>query len=246
MPTRLPVQIDRSTPVPLYFQLAEQLAASINDGVLKPGDQFEGELALAQRLGLSRPTVRRAIHELVGQGLLLRKRGIGTTVANAMVHRQVGLTSLYDDLARDRRRPRTTVLSLDSDARDELAATALGLPRDSPLIAIARLRHAGQTPLAVLHNWLPARCGEVSERELERDGLYALLRTRGIRPVVAQQSIGARNATAQERRLLDITRSQPVLTMSRQAYDAEGRGVEFGMHCYRADQYAVDVMVYEH
>src|SRR4051794_7524634 len=59
----LPIQIDRTSPVPLYHQLAEQLIAAITGGTLRPGDPFENELAMADRLGLSRPTVRRAIAE---------------------------------------------------------------------------------------------------------------------------------------------------------------------------------------
>ena len=78
----IPVIIDRSSPVPLYHQLSEQLTAAIADGTLKPGDPFENELALAERLDLSRPTVRRAIAELVTRGLLVRRRGVGTVVAS--------------------------------------------------------------------------------------------------------------------------------------------------------------------
>ena len=87
-PQPLPVTIDRFSPVPLYHQLAEQLTAAITAGRLKPGDPFENELALTDRLSLSRPTVRRAMQEMVSQGLLVRKRGIGTTVANQIVHRR--------------------------------------------------------------------------------------------------------------------------------------------------------------
>ncbi len=85
------VRIDRETPVPLYHQLAEQLSAAIANGQLQPGDAFENEVAMADRLGLSRPTVRRAIQELVGQGLLLRRRGLGTTVAGRQIHRRAEL-----------------------------------------------------------------------------------------------------------------------------------------------------------
>ena len=155
MPVSLPVQIDRASPVPLYHQLAEQLSAAIDTGTLGPGDPFENELALAERLGLSRPTVRRAIAELVTQGMLVRRRGIGTTVAKQMVHRRAELTSLYEDLARDGRQPRTEVLSLVTDAQDERAAAAFGLPPHTPLVAMVRVRYAGDTPLAVLRNWLP-------------------------------------------------------------------------------------------
>ena len=108
---------------------------------------FENELALAERLGLSRPTVRRAIAELVTQGMLVRRRGIGTTVAKQMVHRRAELTSLYEDLARDGRQPRTEVLSLVTDAQDERAAAAFGLPPHTPLVAMVRRALRRRRPL---------------------------------------------------------------------------------------------------
>jgi DNA-binding GntR family transcriptional regulator len=241
----LPIQIDRTSPVPLYHQLAEQLTAAISDGVLRPGDPFENELAMSDRLSLSRPTVRRAISELVNKGLLVRRRGIGTTVANQMVHRRAELTSLYDDLIREGRTPRTEVLSLVCSAHDDRAAEALGLPASSPLVSIVRLRYAGDQPLAILRNWLPPAMNDLTTELLETDGLYAVLRARGVRPTVARQRIGARNATAEERRTLHMSKAEPLVTMTRSAYDADGSPVEFGDHCYRADQYSVDVIVSE-
>ena len=241
----LPVLIDRASPVPLYHQLAGQLIAAIADGTLSPGDAFENEVALAARLGLSRPTVRRAIAELVGQGLLVRRRGIGTTVANQMVHRRAELTSLFDDLARQGRAPSTQVLSLQTGVTNERAADALGLDPSTPLVAMVRLRYAGDAPLAVMRNWLPSAFADLTAEQMQNDGLYALLRQRGVRPAVARQSFGARNATAHERRLLKLTRAEPLLTMTRRAFDGNGAPVEFGDHCYRGGQYSVDVMVYE-
>src|SRR4051812_49788734 len=97
MPEPIDVRIDRETPIPLYHQLAEQLSAAIARGELQPGDAFENEVAMADRLGVSRPTVRRAIQELVGQGLLLRRRGLGTTVAGRQIHRRAEPTSPSND-----------------------------------------------------------------------------------------------------------------------------------------------------
>jgi DNA-binding GntR family transcriptional regulator len=238
------VTIDRASPVPLYHQLAEQLTRSITEGQLKPGDPFENEVAVAERLQLSRPTVRRAIQELVDQGLLVRRRGLGTTVANRKVHRKLELTSLYDDLQRDGRKPKTVVLDLALET-DETAAAGLDLSPDTKLLHIVRLRLAGDLPLALMHNWLPAPHNDVTREELEKGGLYAALRNRGVRPVVAQQSIGARMPTAAERRHLEITGTHPVLTMTRMAFDASGNPVEYGDHCYRASDYTIDLMVDE-
>ncbi len=240
----LDLHVDRASPVPLYHQLAEQLTTAITSGELMPGDLFENEIDLAKRLALSRPTVRRAIQELVGRGLLLRRQGLGTRVANRKVHRRAELTSLYDDLLRAGSTPRTTVLDLGL-CEDPTAARALDIPESTPLLSIVRLRLAGSAPFAILRNWLPPAYSDFSREALEDHGLYELLRQRGVRPVVAHQSIGARMPTPAERRYLELKGTQPLLTMTRSAFDANGAAVEYGSHCYRAEDYTIEVMVDE-
>jgi DNA-binding transcriptional regulator YhcF (GntR family) len=85
----LAVELDRSSLVPLYSQLAQAIEAAIRDGDLAPGDRFENELALAKRLTLSRLTTRQAIQQLVDKGLLVRKRGVGTQVVQNPVLRHL-------------------------------------------------------------------------------------------------------------------------------------------------------------
>lgn len=241
----IPVVIDRSSPVPLYHQLAEQLTAAIEGGRLQPGDPFENELALAARLDLSRPTVRRAIAELVSRGLLVRRRGVGTTVANQVIHRRDKLSSLFDDLVHRGEKPTSEILELDRSLVDPVAAEAMGLDPDTPLVYIKRRRLSGETPAAVLNNYLPPHLAELDEEELRTRGLYEILRDQGVRPVIAHQVIGARRPTAAERTLLGLAPGDPLLTMTRRAFDAEGGPVEYGDHAYRFDQYAFDVTVHD-
>ena len=241
---QLEVVIDRESPVPLYHQLAEQLTAAIDDGRLEPGDPFENEVALATRLSLSRPTVRRAIQEMVDQGLLVRRRGLGTTVANRKVHRKARLSSLFDDLEAEGREPRTNVIEMEMRT-DERAAAALDLAADTEMLSVVRVRSAGDQPLAIMHNWLPPAHADITQEDLEEEGLYALLRRRGVKPVFARQSIGARMPTARERRELGLRGGQPVLTMTRMAFDASGAAIEFGDHAYRAEDYTIDLMLDE-
>ena len=238
----IPVVIDRTSPVPLYHQLAQQLMAAIDQGVLAPGVPFGYELAMAVRPNLSRPTVRRAISELVNAGLLVRRRGIGTTVASQVIHRRSELTSLHEDLVRSGRTPRTEVLEFDDHHYDANAATKLGLAVDTPLVYIERLRFVGDMPIALMHNWLPPTA-EITREQLEEHGLYEVLREQGIKPHVAHQTIGARRPAARERKLLELTKGDPLLTMYRIAYDANGTAIEFGDHVYRSDQHAFDVVL---
>jgi DNA-binding GntR family transcriptional regulator len=241
----LDIRLDRASPVPLYYQLSEQMERAIDGGMLAPGDQIENEIALAGRLRLSRPTVRRAIQELVGKGLVVRQRGVGTRVASRVVHRRVELSSLFDDLVRAGRTPRTTVLEVEQDVHDARVCAALDLDPDTPLLMVRRLRFAGNEPLALMCNWLPPRYADITRDELEETGLYTLLRGRGGRPSVARQQFGARAAGAWEAAMLGTARRAPLLTMNRRAFDGVGAAVEYGEHAYRSDSYTIDVLVVE-
>lgn len=81
MTQQLAVVLDHSSPVPLYFQLAEAIRAAIERGQVVPAEPLETEVALAHRLGISRTTVRQAMGALVDEGLLIRRHAAGTYVA---------------------------------------------------------------------------------------------------------------------------------------------------------------------
>jgi DNA-binding GntR family transcriptional regulator len=233
--------VDRNSPVPLYFQVAQHLEHLIESGELEPGTRLENEIDLADRLRLSRPTMRRAIEYLVDRGLLVRKRGVGTQVVHTKVQRQVELTSLYDDLANAHRDPHTRVLSFTTEPAPDALALELGLPEGTKVYVFERLRYAGTEPLAIMRNHVPADLLRLAPEDLEEQGLYNLLRANGLNLRIAKQSIGARAATAAEARALGETKGAPLLTMVRWAYDDQGRGVEHGDHIYRASRYSFDL-----
>jgi DNA-binding GntR family transcriptional regulator len=241
----LPLHVDRSSPVPLYFQVAQQIEQAIERGELGPGSRLDNEIQLADRYGLSRPTMRRAIQELVGKGLLVRKRGVGTQVVHARVKRAVELTSLYDDLSRSQQKPATRVLLHEEVPAPDEVAVRLGLPVGAPTVHIERLRLALDEPLAILRNWLPAALARFTEQDLEAGGLYARLRSSGVRICVATQRIGARAANAEQARLLEVKRGAPLLTMERTTFDDTGRAIEYGDHVYRSDTYSFETTLVE-
>jgi len=239
LPTRLLRGLDRSSPMPLYFQLSQLLRAAIDDGSLPPGSRLANEIALADRLGLSRPTIRRALQELVDSGLLVRRRGVGTQVVHPHVTRAMALTSLHDDLQRGGQPSSTQVLEYRIAAGEPEVTKVLGLAEEAPVLTLRRLRFAGGEPLALLNNHLPATLAPDPER-LERDGLYQCLRDLGVHLRVAHQTVGARLATAAEARLLDERPRAALVTMERTAFDDNGAVVEHGDHVYRASRYRVE------
>jgi len=230
--------LDRGSPVPLYYQVAQELQRLITAGDLAPGARLDAEIDLADQLGVSRPTMRRAIQYLVERGLVVRKRGVGTQVVRAQVSRPLDLTSLHDDLARSGRSPTTTVLGVEPGDADEQVAAELDLAVGDPVVCVRRMRSAEGEPLALMTNYLPAGLAPLDEQVLSSRGLYDVLRSAGVHIRVANQRIGATNATPRQARLLGEPRGAALLTMTRTAYDDEGRAVEYGTHVYRASRYA--------
>jgi GntR family transcriptional regulator len=234
--------VDRTSPVPLYFQVAQQLERAIESGDLPPGAQLENEIQLAEQLGLSRPTMRRAMQYLVDRGLLVRKRGIGTQVAQAKFKRPVELSSLWDDLVRSGQQPTTTVLSSAREAAAGDIARKLAVADGTEVIVLERLRYASGEPIARMCNYLPtALAPELTAEALQQRGLYELLRSGGVTLHAAAQTIGARAATAAEARMLHEPKGAALLTMERSTYDETGRTVEYGTHIYRASRYSFEL-----
>ncbi len=244
--TDLFMDLDRSSPVPLYYQVSQQIEHAISSGQLGPGARLDNEISLADQFGLSRPTMRRAIQELVDKGLLVRKRGVGTQVVHGQVTRPVELTSLFDDLARGNQAPRTTLLVNEIIPATEKVSGFLDVPVGANVLRLRRLRFANAEPLAILENYLPEDLADIGQSDLEARGLYQLMRAKGVHIRVAKQRIGARAGTAEECHLLDERKGSPLLTMDRATHDDSGRPVEWGHHVYRASQYSFEVTLVDH
>jgi GntR family transcriptional regulator len=231
---QLDITLERNSPVPLYYQLAQYIEHAINAGDLAPGDRIENELSLTSRLGLSRPTARQAIQELVNKGLLVRKRGVGTQVVRSQFRRDEKLSSLNEDLTKAGKVPSTVLLDYSVGEIDVDSADVL----ESEFIQIRRLRLADNVPLAILTNYIPARY-RITPEDLRQRGLYACLNALGVHLKIAHQQISARLMTAEEAELLEEPTPAACLSVDRLAYDDIGRFVEFGRHIYRPAYYSI-------
>ena len=237
----LGLSIDRSSPVPLYHQVVQGIEAAIYSGVLEPGSRLDNEIDLAAQLNLSRPTMRKAMDELVRSGLLVRKRGVGTQVVSSQVRRPLELSSLYDDLTNNGKKPTTEVLSFSHVEADDATLTTLQLPAGSKVYHFTRLRRVGGKPLALMENWVRDDIAEMDEAMLGAEGLYSILRRGGVNFRLATQRIGAMNANDYQASMLDTPAGSALVTMERTAMDDTGRRVETGHHVYRADSYSFEM-----
>lgn len=235
--------LKRDSPVPLFFQVAALLGEEINAGRLVPGEALDNEFALSEGLGVSRPTLRRAIGHLVDRGMMIRRRGVGTVVAPHRIKHPAGLRSLYDQLLEQGETPITKVLEAGLIPASVEVAEALQVPEGEHVLRVERLRATSEGPIALMHNFLPcdvlAAVDNVAER-LEHTGLTRLLRSNNVDLRIATERIGARGATEREASLLELADSAAVLTFVRIAYDHRGRAVEYGSHVYSGERYTFE------
>lgn len=241
MANQLNLSIDRSSPVPLYHQVVQGIESAIHTGLLPPGSRLDNEIDLAAQLNLSRPTMRKAMDELVRSGLLVRKRGVGTQVVSSQVRRPLELSSLFDDLSNNGAKPTTDVLTFSHDEADDATREALHLPPGATVYHFTRLRKVAGKPLALMENWVRDDITPLTEELLASQGLYSVLRNGGVNFRLATQRIGAVVANEYQATQLDAAPGSALVTMERTAVDDTGRNVETGHHVYRADSYSFEM-----
>lgn len=237
----LPSNIERTSAVPLYFQIQQHFAGLIQQGQLRPGDSLPPESSLASQLRVSKMTVRQAMKELEIAGLITRSRGRGTFVAFPRLRHELRrLTSFTEDISTRGMHPGAQTIFFGAASASAEVAEHLGVHPGERILRIRRLRLADGNPVALHDSFLKGV--RVHREELEQRGsLYALLEARGMRLVDADETIEAVPATRQEARWLRVSSGAPLLLVSRTAYRETGEPVEFVRALYRADFYRYSV-----
>lgn len=223
---------------PLYLKLRQALEQAITSGKLKHGDALPPERDLADYANISRVTVRKAVDDLVKDGLLVRRHGSGTFVAKPVAKVQQSLsrlTSFTEDMAR--RGLTTHARWLDRGlfhpSPDEMMI--LGLPADAIVARLGRLRIADDMPLAIERASISADF--LPDPMQVESSLYAALEKRGCRPVRAVQRISAYNMKDPDAAMLGVPAGSAGLSIERVSYLPSGRVVEFTRSVYRGDAY---------
>ena len=237
MASALDFVVDKTSPVPLYHQVVQGLEAAIHAGVFPCGSQLDNETDLAAQLNVSRPTLRKAIEELVRSGLVARKQGRGSRVIATRGRDPHRLASHFDDMHSAGGNPTSEVLSFSHIEANAVIRESLSLPVRAHVYHFLRLRKVAGRPLALMENWVRDDIMKLEDVDLRSRGLYEILRSAGVDFRVANQRIGAVVANDYQAGLLQTTAGSALVTMERTALDETGRGVEAGRHFYRADSY---------
>jgi GntR family transcriptional regulator len=233
--------IDRSTPMPLYFQIAERLRNHIHALKMRPGDLLTTDDQVQEQFRVSRATARKAIDELVDEGVVKRVTGKGTFVTKPRL--QVPLPTMFsftEELERRGMHPTTRVVSVGWFRASVHAAQALELPTGARVMRLERIRYADDRPILHTVDNLPEGLG-IGPGEDFSGSLYQLMESRGIQLAECQNLIQAGVTDVHSGKLLRVKNGFPVLVLRRTSYDSEGHPVLYEDATCRGDMYSYAV-----
>ena len=232
--------IDRQSPIPIYYQIMNQLREKITTGEYTIDTPLPPERELVETYHVSRMTIRQAILELVNEGLLIRRRGIGTFVAPPKLEQPLNsLTSFTEDMAQRGMKAGSRIVSFKEILPDPLIRKTLALNPEDTVFECVRLRLADDKPMALETTSLVASlCPGLQAEDLENQSLYKVLTERwGIQLEYATQSLEPLLAPSHDAMLLHVAPGSPLLLIHRVTYDQNGRAFEHVKSLYRGDRY---------
>jgi GntR family transcriptional regulator len=233
-------------PLPKYHQIYLVLREQLHEGHFAQG--LPGELALMRQFGVARVTVRRALQELAGEGLISRERGRGTrpVAPGDVPDRRAGrartkttrLTGLLENLVSTSLNTTVRVLEVSNVAATIEVAQALQLAHGADVQKAVRVRSTRDGPLSHITTWVPGDLAcHFGRRELAKKPILMLLEESGVRVGGARQTISARLADAQVALHLGIAVGSALLAVRRLIHDEQGRPVQWLHGLYRPDRY---------
>jgi GntR family transcriptional regulator len=235
-------------PLPKYHQIYLVLREQLQEG--RFADGLPGELVLMRQFGVARVTVRRALQELAGEGLIARERGRGTRpVATARPaagderaagarNKTTRLTGLLENLVSTSLNTTVRVLEVETLPASGEVAQALRVAPGTPVQKAVRVRSTTEGPLSYITTWVPGDLARsFGKRELAKQPILLLLEASGVRVGGAQQTISARLADAQVASHLGVAVGSALLAVRRLIHDEQGRPVQWLHGLYRPDRY---------
>ncbi|RKD21584.1 GntR family transcriptional regulator [Caminicella sporogenes DSM 14501] len=240
-------KVSKNNPLPLYYQLKEIIQEMIENEELKPGDPVPPERELCEIHGVSRMTARKAIMDLVNEGLLYREQGKGTFVSAPKIKQQLSqLKGFTEDMEEKGLKTDTKLLSFEIKKATKKIREHLNLTQeDSLIIEIKRLRKIENEPIAVETAWIPLNmCPDFTRETLEGNSLYSIIRKKyNYNLDYAKQTIEPIKINEYESSLLNVKPESLALLFRRKTYLDDGRVIEYTKAIYRSDKYKYEVIL---
>ncbi len=222
--------------MPLYEQMADNIRQLIVAGEITAGEALPSERKLIEITGTSRVTIRKAIDQLIDEGLLFRRQGAGTYIAEQIEQSGEELTGFTTDAKHRGESPTSLWLVRTVATPTEDEARHLSISLGDRVARLGRVRVSDGEPLAIEHAVVPIAL--LPNPDSVQESLYSILKKNGNHPVSGTQKLCAALATPTEAGLLSISENSEILRIERNTFLADGTPVEYTRSAYRGDKYA--------
>lgn len=235
--------LQESSPLPLWFQIAERLRRAISDGTFGAGEALPSESQLNQTFGISRATSRAALDSLEQDGLIVRKSGRGSIVLGPRVEQPaVEMYGFSDDMRRRGLRPSYQTVAAGRGRATVEVSEALGVRPKSSIYHSRRILKADDQPIGLALSWIPLEIfggtALPTVDDLNRNSLYRWLDEKcGVKVTGASETIEAALTEGDMAAELEVPAGSAVLVVRRRSDTADHSPVEYAVLHFRADRY---------
>jgi GntR family transcriptional regulator len=238
---KIPRELHNHSPIPLYYQLKDLLEEQIASGSFQPGEMIPSENQLCKSYQISRTTVRQALNELVGSGVLVRTQGKGTFVSKSFLEKPAArLSGFNQNMKEIGVKPGSEVLQFAPIVPSFQARTRLHLAENEAAIYIKLLRFANDEVVGIDSSFFPfKRFLKLLDEDFSNQSIYHVFRTKfDTHPTRHTYQIEAIRCPREIANDLEVTPADIVLHVFGIVYDQNDIPFEFSEEFYRADRYA--------
>lgn len=233
-------KLDVTSFVPLYQQLKEILIENIDKGIWHPGDKVYSEQQLCEQYKVSRNTAKKAIEDLVQEGILYRIQGKGTFLSHPKIEQSLSAFYSFSQVLKEKGlKPKDIILRIQVENATHQIAKALQINKGEEVIMLQRLRCANEEPIILESSYFPkTKIEDIDQLSLVGEmPLYDILRTSfGIIVNSAKETFEPILVREEEEKYLDVKLGSPALLLERTAYDSSKQPVEFCKSIVRGDR----------
>lgn len=241
------MKLDKSVPIPLYFQLKELILQQIKEGSYKVGDAIPTEKELSEIYDISRTTVRQAITELVQEGWLYRVKSKGTFVRAPKIEQSFiqALGSFNDQILELGMTPSTEVLDFKVIKVPDEVAVHLNLAVGEKVIYIHRRRFADNEPIVMVKTYLPYdKCSFVLDRDFVKESLYPILsELKETKICKIRRFIEAVEAKQYDIKSLNMTNGKAIQQFISIGFNYKDEPIEYSLARYRGDKNRFEIVI---
>lgn len=236
-------QPDPASPLPLYHQIFESLSRQIHSGEIPNGFKLPAEIDIAEQLGVSRITVKRALNELASTGLVTRKRGRGTQVTlNTALVIKGGITDMKSNIVALRKRTEARILERTHADIPEAARNALRLPADTPIEKITHMLVLNHDPISITSSYVPAAfSADMMNEAFECETMITIIEKSGVVIKQVDQILSAIGANSFQAKTFGIKPAAPLLQIQGTMIDRSGQPRLYVTSCFQPEFYRYEM-----